>query len=147
MNATIVRNVVCGTNASIANAVWSSDELKSCVLKNVEKEIQDECSRLCSRKSPSIVTDTSPESIISLKDSQIVHELEERTPVLHRCLTAAACSKQKKKSTRVDQDQKTTSAVSMASSVLLRCRNPAMSANAYRLSVLLWHGGAQKQVT
>ena len=33
-------------------------------------------------------------------------------------------------------------AISMAGSVLLRCRNPSMAANAYRLSVLLWHGGA-----
>ena len=39
-NASIVRNVVCGTNSSIVNAMWSSEELKSCVLSNVEKEIQ-----------------------------------------------------------------------------------------------------------
>ena len=149
-NASIGRNVVCGTNSSIVNAMWSSEELKSCVLSNVEKEIQSECSKLCSRKSPSILTYISPDSLVSLKDSQIVYELEERAPTLHRCLAAAASSNSKQRQLQDPSQQqlrqKITSTLSMASSVLLRCRNPAMSANAHRLSVLLWHGGAQKQV-
>ena len=108
------------------------------------------CSKLCSRKSPSILTDTSPDSLVSLNDGQIVNELEERAPTLHRCLAAAASSNFKQKiwqdSSLKQLGQKITSTLSMASSVLLRCRNPAMSVNVYRLFVLLWHGGAQRQV-
>ena len=137
-----MRNIVDGTNTGVANAVWDSEKLRSCLLQKVENEIQEECSRLCSRKSSSILANTSPDHIISLKDAAVVTELEERAPTLHRCLLAAVSSKRK----AVCQKQNATAAISMASSVLLRCHNPALSANAYRLSVLLWHGGAQKQV-
>ena len=136
-----MRNIVDGTNTAVANAVWDSENLKGCLLKKVENEIQEECSRLCRRKSPSILANTSPDHIISLKDAAVVKELEERAPTLHRCLLAAVSSKRK-----ACQKQNATAAISVAGSVLLRCHNPVLSANAYRLSVLLWHGGAQKQV-
>ena len=141
-DARIVRNIVDGTSTGVANAVWASEQLKSCLLKKVEKNIQDECSSLCSKKSRSILANTSPTHIISLKDVTIISELEERAPTLYRCLPTAVSSKRK----AGVQKKNTTAALSMASSILLRCRNPALSANAYRLSVLLWHGGAQKQV-
>lgn len=140
-DASIVRNIVDGTSTGVATAVWSSEKLKSCLLKKVESEIQEECSSLCSKKSPSMLANTSPDHIISLKDESIVGELQERAPTLHRCLAAAVTSKRKG-----SKKKNATAALSMASSVLLRCRNPQLSANAYRLSVLLWHGGAQKQV-
>ena len=59
-DASIVRNIVDGTSTGVANAVWASEQLNSCLLKKVEKNIQDECSSLCSKKSPSILANTSP---------------------------------------------------------------------------------------
>ena len=93
--ARIVRNIVDGTHIGVGNAVWASETLKSYLLKKVENEIREECSSLCSRKSPSILANTSPDHIISLKDAAIVTELEERAPTLHRCLLAAFSSKRK----------------------------------------------------
>ena len=151
-DARIVRNIAAGERSNIVNAVWSSEELKGCLLDKVEQKIQEECTSLCSRKSPSTLADVTPASIISLKDSDIENELKERAPTLYRCLQAAASSKRNQAKVKVNcrKDQgevmKTTRAISMASSVLLRCRNPSLSAMAYLLSILLWHAGAEKQV-
>ena len=151
-DARIVRNIAAGERSNIVNAVWSSEELKGCLLDKVEQKIQEECTSLCSRKSPSTLADVTPASIISLKDSDIENELKERAPTLYRCLQAAASSKRNQAKVKVNcrKDQgevmKTTRAISMASSVLLRCHNPSLSAMAYLLSILLWHAGAEKQV-
>lgn len=53
-DAAIIRNMVCGTSDSVVNAVWNSKELQSRVVKKVEKQIQEECCGLCSRKTPSL---------------------------------------------------------------------------------------------
>ena len=135
--------MVCGTSDSVVNAVLNSKELQSRVVKKVEKQVQEECCGLCSRKTPSILTKTSLESIISLKDQDIVNELQEKAPTFYSCLLAASSSQRGDPN---KNNQRTTPSISMASSILLKCRNPSMTANAYRLSVLLWHGGAQKQI-
>ena len=119
--------------------------LKVKLLNKVEYEIQEECKSISSKKKPSVLSHVSPASIISLKDMDVVNELKERAPVTHRCMQAIACSK--KRSIKKDGvDYKLVNSLSMAASVLLRCRNPCLSAAAYRLSVLLWHGGAAKKV-
>ena len=124
--------MVCGTSDSVVNAVWNSKELQSRVVKKVEKQIQEEYCGLCSRKTPSILTKTSPESIISCKDQDIVNELQEKVPTFYSCLLAAYSSQ---RGDPKKNKQKTTPSISMASSILLKCRNPSMAANAYRLSV------------
>ena len=94
-------------------------------------------------REPSILTKTSPESIISCKEQDLVNELQEKAPTFYSCLLAASSSQ---RGDPKKNKQKTTPSISMASSILLKCRNPSMAANAYRLSVLLWHGGAKKQI-
>ena len=145
LDACIVRSIAKEERRSICNAVWSSSDLKPIILAKVEKQIKDESSGLCSRSCPSILADPKPQSLIQLKDSEVVKELEERAPLLHRVLNAVASGKYVKKETS-KQSEKVSRAVSMASSVLLRCRTPNMSTLAYRLSLLMWHGGAEKQV-
>jgi hypothetical protein len=132
--------------------VWSSNDLKELILNKLENDLKKESSGLCSRKNPSLLSDSKPESIINLKDSCIVKELEERAPILHRVLKAVASGKMKcinnieKDDKKSERNFKVTRAISMATSVLFRCRTPSMSALSYRLSILLWHGGAEKQV-
>ena len=59
-------------------------------------------------------------------------------------MQVVACTKKKaRKSDEVDV--KLVSSLSMAA-VLLRCRNPCLSALACHLSILLWHGWAAKKV-
>lgn len=134
--SSIIKSVVSGKYDTLVNAVWASQILKVKVLNKVEYEIQEECKSISSKKKPSVLSHVSPASIISLKDMDVVNELKERAPVTHRCMQAIACSK--KRSIKKDGvDYKLVNSLSMAASVLLRCRNPCLSAAAYRLSVLL----------
>ena len=51
---------------------------------------------MCIRdRSPSILPNTSPTQIISLKDAIVISGLEERAPTLYRCLLTAVSSKRK----------------------------------------------------
>ena len=115
------------------------------------KEIQAECSSLCSRKNPSVLCQISPSDIVGLKDCAFDRELKERSPILHSVLNEAVIStKAKNRLKKDDTKNKGTSAriqtVCLAASLLLRKRCSAMSAIAYRMSTMLWHGGVKTQV-
>jgi transposase len=125
--------------------VWSCEKLKKRILDKVENEIQKECKAISSRKVPSVLSQVSADDILALKDIDIVTELKERAPVTHRCMQAIARSPRKTKNS--EANHKVVSSLSMAASVLLRCRNPCLSAAAYRFSVVLWHGGVGKMVS
>jgi hypothetical protein len=133
----------------VANAVWESEDLREKLLCKVEKDINIESKGLSSRKNQSVLADTTPNNLININDSTVTSELKDRAPTVERLLRAVVSVKPKGSAQRKDtkKDHKITRAISMASSVLLRCRNPAMSAMSYRVSLLLWHGGAEKQVT
>lgn len=127
--------------------IWSCAELKKQILKKVENEIQEESSGLSSRKNPSVLTKTNPEELIALTSQDIVSEITKRAPTLLRCMNAVASTKTRKNlKGDCEKERKVNRSVSFAVSVLLKCRNPHLSAMAYRLSLLKWHGGAEKQV-
>ena len=144
----IVRGVATNERMSVINAEWESKDLRGKLLRKVEKDINSEIKGLSSRRNPSLLADTTPNNIINIKDSSVASELKDRTPTMERLLRAVVCVKTKGSGHRKDtkKDHKIARAVSMATSVLLRCRNPAMSAMSYRVSLLLWRGGAEKQV-
>ena len=136
--------------------ILEQKELEECVLQRVEESIQKECKDFCGRKQPSLLRATSPDSLINLTDIQLNEEVRTRAPTLHRFLRAAALNERSQwkakegrikgeKSSNTDNDR-SIPPVSMASSLLLRARCPQMSANAYRLSTLLWHASCEKQV-
>ncbi|CAB3988657.1 Hypothetical predicted protein [Paramuricea clavata] len=98
-------------------------------------------------KNPSILANSTPHNVINITDACIASELKNRAPTMERILRAAVSGKVKHtvEEEYNEKDKKNVRALSMATSILLRCRNPALSALSYRLSLLLWHGGAEKQ--
>ena len=154
--AKVIRQVASKEDEMAVRNILQQKELEECVLQRVEKSIQKECKDLCGRKQPSLLRATSPESLIKLTDIQLNEEVRTRAPTLHRFLRAAALNEHSqwkakegrnkgKKFGNTDNDR-SIPAVSMASSLLLRACCPEMSANAYRLSILLWHASCEKQV-
>ena len=132
-----------------ANAVWAHPGLRSEILRKVRGEIENECHSLCSIKNPSLFRRSSPEDLISFSETKCAAELKEKAPVLHECLQAATISRESKK--KMESGEKhsinTSSAITVAASVLLKRRCAQMSAQAYRFSVgVMWHSGAKKQV-
>lgn len=145
LDARLVRSIACEQREAATNAIWCSTDLKELILQKVERDVKKESTDVCSRSNPSCLSNSEPESLICLKDSTVVKELQVRGPILHRVLKAVASGKDSNIK-KPEQMDKVTRAVSIASSVLFRCRTPSMSALAYRLSILMWHGGAEKQV-
>lgn len=88
-----------------------------------------------------------PEDIISFSEEKCETELKTKAPVFHGCMQAATVSANSKKKLEAGKTVNTSSALTMAASVLLKRRCPQMSAQAYRFSIgVLWHSGAKKQV-
>lgn len=134
-----------------ARNILEDKRMKEEVLVSVEKEIKKECKTLCSRKKPSLLSYTNPDALIKLTDVQVNNELKTMAPILHRFMRAAVVNERSQKRKKHTDSKhaavdRSIPVVSMASSLLLRARCPSMSANAYRLSTLLWHAGAEKQV-
>ena len=69
-----------------ARNVMNQKEMKETNLREVERNIQAECTALCLRKSPSIFSKVSSDDLMQLTDTSIVEELQERAPILSRCI-------------------------------------------------------------
>ena len=149
-NAKIIRQIAHGELEMAARNVMNKKEMKETILKEVERDIQAECTTaLCSRKSPSIFSKVSSDDLVQLTDTAIIEELQERAPILSRCIKATTRSKrsmaEKEKAKKGEKDKRIP-AISLAVSILLRSRCSYMSANSYRMSTILWHSGVDKKV-
>jgi signal-transduction protein with cAMP-binding, CBS, and nucleotidyltransferase domain len=132
-----------------ARNVMQQQTMREAILKQVERDIQAECTALCSKKNPSILSKVSSDNLMQLTDTAIVKELHKRAPILSRCMEATTQSKRsmaEQRKGKKDGENKRIPAISMAASILLRSRCSLMSANAYRMSTILWHSGVDKQV-
>ena len=147
-NVTIIRQLASKKHRYAVNAMWAHPELRRELLTKVRGEIENECQSLCSNKNPSLFRRSSPQDLISFSENKCETELREKAPVFHKCLQAATICRETRK--KMDSGQKlcnTSSAITMAASVLLKRRCSQMCAQAYRFSIgVMWHSGAKKQV-
>ena len=148
-SAKIIRQIAHGELEMAARNVMQKKTMKETILKEVERDIQAECTALCSKKNPSILSKVSSDNLMQLTDTAIVKELQERAPILSRCMIATTQSKRsmaQQRKGKKDGKNKNIPAISLAASILLRSRCSLMSANAYRMSTILWHSGIDKKV-
>ena len=147
-DATIIRQLASKEHRYAVNAVWAHPELRCELLTKVRGEIENECQSLCSNKNPSLFRRSSPQDLISFSENKCETELKEKAPVFHKCLQAATICRETRKKMDLGQKQcNTSSAITMAASVLLKRRCSQMCAQAYRFSIgVMWHSGAKKQV-
>ena len=147
-DATIIRQLAFKEHRYAVNAIWAHPELRGELLTKVRGEIENECQTLCSNKNPSLFRRSSPQDLISFSENECESELKEKAPVFHMCLQAATICRETRKKMESGQKQcNTSSAITMAASVLLKRRCSQMCAQAYRFSIgVMWHSGAKKQV-
>ena len=125
--------LVRGTFKQIANAAWNSKEIRKHLTVNVLKQIDKECSSLCSRKDPSCLRSPSKHKMLDFSFEKENEELQERAPLFYSVLVASGCNRKKTdKSSWIP-------AVGMAASVLLRNRSPYMNAVQLMLGIFLYH--------
>ena len=129
----IGKMLVRGTFKQIANAAWRSKQIRKYLILNVLKQIDYECTNICSKKYPSCLQSPSKQKMPDFSFAKENEELQERAPLFYSVLVAGGCNKKKtEKSSWIP-------AVGMAASILLRNQSPYMNAVQLMLGIFLYH--------
>ena len=126
-----------GTYKQIANAVWRHLELRQNILQCIAKELDKECSGLCSIKQPSCLRETSKQQMLNFSFEEMDRELQGRAPLLRMVLRAASLRQSKK----MESDLFLLPATCMAASICLKNRSPHMTALQLLVTIILQHSG------
>ena len=99
-------------------------------------EIARECKNYS--KSDSCLKERSPDQLAVFSNKTLCKEVNTHCPVLYSALCQASnlCCLNSEES-----NERAVNAIALAVSALIRCRNPTMSAAAYRISTVLFHSG------
>ena len=127
--------LVCGTYKQMANAIWKNEQLKKELVEYLKKDIERECSELCSKKKPSILRKTHKEDMLELTMEKVDGELKERAPLLHTVLSAACVNPL----SRAKSSQKNFAPLAMAAAICLRHRSKFMIAIQLLITNFLYH--------
>lgn len=135
-----------GTYKQIANAAWRNLQLKKHLQLLVLKEIDRECSCLCSKKNPSRLRSPSKENMLNFSMEGLNNELKERAPLTFSVLVATSVnprSKAKAQKNEINMDSFWSPAVGMAAAVCLRNRSKFMNALQLLITIFNYHSGWQ----
>ncbi len=81
------------TYTQIARAAWRCQRVREQVVVLFLKDIDRECSNICSKKNPSILRRTSKEDIVEFSLNKLDCELKKRTPLLRSVLKVQSVTK------------------------------------------------------
>ena len=109
-----------------------SPELKEGFARQIERECKDYT------KTESCLKGRSPDQLAVFSNKTVCKEVETHCPLLYAALSNAANINE---SSADDENKRVRNAIALATSSLIRCRNPAMSAVAYPISTVLFHSG------
>lgn len=126
-----------GTYTQVARAAWRCEKVREQIIILFLKEIDRECTAMCSKKNPSILRKTSKEDIVNFSLTKLDGELKERTPLLRSVLMAASI----RKSTLERTQLYWMPAVCMASSICMKNRSPYMTVVQLLNTIFIQHSG------
>ena len=124
-----------GTYKQIAGAVWKNPILKKHVQQLFLKDVDRECTALCSVKHPSCLRSPSKKDLRSFSFAKLNNELETKAPLFSAVLWTASLRKSKR------DDQFWQPSVCMSAAVLLKNRSPCMTAIQLLNTIILYHTG------
>ena len=102
--------------------------------------------QLCKMNPPSMLRDTSLESLTSFTWDALVEELRERSPTLYQILKEAAQKRRKVSKARKSYIVEDNTVIGLCSAVLMRHKNNKMNMVQRIISLLLYSEHASKQV-
>lgn len=117
--------------------------MRQSVEEHICNVISNEAKTLCSTKSPSCLRTHTKESMLTFSWSAAGNEIQEKAPLLHRVLQAAASPK----FMRGRSDSARYPGICLAAGILLKLRDPAMSLIPYVMSLMLKAAGITKKVS
>lgn len=130
--------MICrGTYKQIASAAWRNLRLKKELQTLFIRDVDKECSAICSSKYPSILRATSKKNISTFSFDGMDNELKEKTPLLRAVLSVASIRTRRANEIGFN----TQSAVCMSIAIALKNRCPSMSAIQLINSIILYHSG------
>ncbi len=145
--AAIITSLATGRFSAIFKKISEDADLEIYLKKWMEDKISAEVSAVVSIKNPSILSKTDCNALLNLRNEDIVCELKERAPTLYLALYSAVNSQKRRNMiSEGHSDDKSPTSLAMALSILMRRRNPTLTALSYRVSMVLHHSGAKKKV-
>ena len=123
--------LVRGTYKQIANAAWRSPNLKKELQLLVLKDIDKECTSMCSKKEPSCVRSPDKKKLLNFTFEKFNDKLSSKAPFLHAVLWVSSVNRRK--------DSVWQQSVGMAAAVLLRNRSQYMNGVQLLLSIFSYH--------
>jgi len=126
-----------GTYKQIANAAWQNKSLKKELTALVLKDLEKECSHLCSKKDLSCLRKTSQDNMLSFSMEKLTVEIQERPLLFHSILSAAAVDRRSK--AKNPSPQAEFGAIGMAAAVCLHHRSQYMIAVQLLITDFLYH--------
>ena len=147
----IGRSVGRRSHYSIGLQSMKSRRIKMFVLKILAKDIQKELVALCSVKNNSILRSTEPSALQGFSWDSLLAEVKESAPTLLTILDGSLevhipPSREKRRKTAKTRHVNKAAIIGLCTAILCRYRNQSMNLVQRLLSILMYKGGANKQV-
>ena len=126
-----------GTYGQIAAAAWKNPILRRNLQQLFLKEVDKECSAMCSVKDPSCLRSTKAQDVKNFSFNKVEEELQRRAPLLSSVLWTASLRKSK----RDGEDPFWKPSVCMAAATLLKNRSPCMTLLQLINTIIIYHSG------
>jgi len=127
----IIKNMALKHWNAVANVIFDHVELRKelpvALKRNVSAEFREYC------RSDSVLKGTDPDQLSSFSNHLFLREIAIFYPLWDASVTGAASGERKN----------ATNPMALSTAVVARCRNPLMSAVAYRISMILFHSAAR----
>jgi len=127
----LIKNVALSQWKTAMNVAFKHKHLYSEFVVKLESEVDKEMTEYS--KSDTILKISDPDQLAAFSNKILCREIETNCPLYSSVIKSACNAKAKPESTN--------NAMALATSSLARCRNPKMSALAYRISTILFHSG------
>lgn len=106
----------------------------------LRKVVAGEFKEYCQDTTDSMLKKSSPEDPSAFSNRFLAHEVGTWSPLWMACLKGACNIKD-----LAEENSKVINYVDLSSPVAAKCRNPKMSAAAYRISTILFHSGVKHE--
>lgn len=136
----IIKDTCLSRWEPVVNAFLRHEFLSKELIRALEREVNRECKTYC--KSDSCLKSSEPDQLAIFSNNTVCREIKIHCPFLSTVLSSASNLNNSKSEKNTER---AINAIALATSTLIRCRNPTMSSIAYRMSTILSHSGVSYQ--
>jgi len=121
-------------------------DVKEKILSQAISYIDDELEKLCSKKEPSLLRQTTGKDLGTLTSEKVLSEIKERAPSFHRLFDTLCYSKGTRSHIASGKQRKNMMKLVSTATVMMKNRCKSMSAWAAKNTLALQYGGCSNMV-